>query len=280
MVIGGGNVAIDVALVAFRLGAKEVQLACLESREEMPAYEDAIREAMDEGVDINVSWGPKRILGDGREVTGVELIHCVSVFDTDGVFNPSFDEQASKSIKADMVILAIGQSSDLSLIPDGVRAAKDNIQVDPVTLETNLPGFFAGGDVVSGPASVVEAIAGGKRAAVSIDRYLRGEDLKAGRGEKPKKVKRLPGEGIEKSDRQVTPLLSIDQRSGNFREVKTGFSEDAARQEAQRCMTCGSKPIIKYVEDCMLCDYCELDCPEKAIYVSPVKNSPLMVGWR
>jgi len=280
LVIGGGNVAIDVSLVALRLGAKEVQLACLESEAEMPAYEHAIREAIDEGVDINVSWGPKGIIGDDRGVTGMELVRCVSVFDMDGVFNPSFDEQTTKSLETDMVILSIGQTSDVPFVLKGVDVSREStIRVDPVTLETNLPGIFAGGDVVTGPASVVDAIASGKRAAVSIDRYLRDEDLKAGRSEKPKRVKKLPKEGIEESERQSTPVIPIDRRSGSFTELKPGFSEDAARQEARRCTTCGSRPIIKYVEDCMLCDACELDCPEKAIYVAPIKYSPLMVGW-
>lgn len=281
LVIGGGNVAIDIALIALRSGAKEVRLACLECAEEMPANEDEITQAIDEGVAINVSWGPKRILGDNGKVTGMELVHCVSVFDTNGVFNPSFDEQTTKTIEADMVILAIGQSADLSLVPEGVKTTgKGTIQVDPVTLQTNLPMLFAGGDVVSGPESVVQAISSGKKAAVSIDRYLRGEDLKAGRDERPRRVRRIPKEGIEKKARQATPLLPVEQRRGNFKEVQSRFTWEAARQEAQRCMTCGSQAIIKYVDDCMCCDSCEYDCPVDAIYVSPEKYAPLMVSFK
>ena len=280
VVIGGGNVAIDVALTARRLGAKEVQLACLESREEMPAFKDEIEQAVDEGVSINTSWGPKRILGDSRKVTGVELVRCERVFNEVGRFSPSFDEQVTKTIKADMIILAIGQDADLSFVPKGMKITEGGtIQVDPITLEITLPGIFAGGDIVSGPASVVDAIAAGKRASVSIDRYLKGEDLKAGRYLRPKRVKKPPKEGIERNARKLTSLLPINQRAGNFKEVEMGFNEDMANLEAQRCMTCGSRATINYVEDCMLCLYCERDCPQKAIYVSPEKKAMPLVAW-
>jgi len=175
LVIGGGNVAMDAARTALRLGAEVVQMACLESREEMPAHEWEIREALTEGVDLNVSWGPKEILGDGKKVTGVKFVRCASVFDENGRFNPSFDETVTKVLEADTVILAIGQAPDLSFLKEktdvlGGRA----IAVDPMTMETSLPGVFAGGDAVSGPATVIEAVAAGKIAAASIDRYLRG----------------------------------------------------------------------------------------------------------
>jgi NADPH-dependent glutamate synthase beta subunit-like oxidoreductase len=281
-VIGGGNVSIVVALTALRLGAKEVQIACLESGDKMPAFRDEIEQAVDEGIGINGSWGPKRILADRGKVTGIELVRCVRVFDETGRFNPSFDEQEKKTIKADMIILAVGQVPDLSLVPKGMKISKDStIQVDPITLETNLQGIFAGGDAVTGTSSgsVVEAIAAGKKASVSIDRYLRGEDLKTGRYIKPEKVKKPPKEGIRNMARQQTLKLPVGQRGGNFREVKVGFSEDIAHLEAQRCMSCGSRAVINYVEDCQLCLYCERDCPQKAIYVSPEKKEAPLLAW-
>ncbi len=280
VVIGGGNVAIDVALTVLRLGAKEVKLVCLESREKMPAYEEEIKQAIDEGVGINVSWGPKRILGKGKRVTGIELVCCTKVFDEQGKFNPSFDEQMSLTLEADMVILAIGQAPDLSLVPRGMKmTARGTIQVDPLTLETSLPGIFAGGDIVAGTSSVVEAIAAGKKASVSIDRYLKGEDLRTGRDVKPNRVKHPPKEGIAKMARQQTPLLPVGQRAGNFREVKTPFNLRTAIVESQRCMTCGSRAVIKYPDDCQLCLFCERDCPVKAIYVSPERKVTPMMAW-
>jgi len=281
LVIGGGNVAIDVALTALRLGAKEVELACLESREEMPAYQAEIQQALEEGVSIYVSWGPRRILGDGKKVSGVELVRCTSVFDKTGRFNPSYDDKISKNVETEMVILAIGQTSDLSLLPEGVEATEGgNIQVDPTTLETAMPGVFAGGDVTSTQGSVIEAIGAGKEAAISIDRYLKGEDIKAGRGKRQRRVSYPPKEGIEEEPRQVKPLLPVDERHGNFKEVEIGFSEDAMMLESRRCMTCGSKAVVKYAIDCTACDGCELDCPQDAIYVSIERHEPLMVGWR
>ena len=279
VVIGGGNVAIDAALTALRLGAKDVRIVCLECKEEMPAHEEAIKTVMDEGVDISVSWGPKRVVGDRKRVEGIELVRCLSVFDDVGKFNPSFDEKTTRFMKADMVVFAIGESTDLSVLPEGMKTDNNHILADPVTLETSLPGVFAAGVAVSGPGSVVEAIASGKKAAVSIDRYLRGKDLKVGRETEVKVVKKPPREGVEKRPRKAVRLLPADQRRNNFNEIKIGFSKETAEQEEKRCMACGSKAFIKYLEDCMTCYTCERDCPEKAIYVSPEHIPPGISCW-
>ena len=170
-------------------------------------------------------------------------------------------------ISVDMVITAIGQKSDLLLLP---KAARAPFIVELLTLETALPGVFAGGDMVAGPSSVVEAIASGKRAAISIDRFLKGEDLKVGRDEEVMRVNKPPKGEIEKRPRCLTPLLPVKQRTGNFQEVQTGFSEELAAVEAQRCMACGSKAFIKYVRDCQSCYLCKMVCPEEAIEVMPV----------
>jgi NADPH-dependent glutamate synthase beta subunit-like oxidoreductase len=275
VVIGGGDVAMDVALAALRLGAKEVKIACLESRKEMPAHKESIRQVKDEGIGINAGWGPKRILGKNGNVSGVELVRCTSVFDKEGGFSPSFDEKMTKSVKTDMVICAIGQTPDLSILPNEFRTTTaGTVWVDPVTLEAGITGVFAGGDVVSGPSSVVEAIASGRKAAISIDRYLRGEDLRAGREVKVKRIKKQPREGldkIKKKVRQLTLLLPVEQRGRNFKEVKAGFSEETAMDEVQRCMTCGSRAHIPY-DECMTCFQCEMECPYGAIDVHPFKE--------
>jgi NADPH-dependent glutamate synthase beta subunit-like oxidoreductase len=279
VVIGGGNVAVDAALTALRLGAENVRIVCLECREEMPAHEEAIKTAMDEGVDIRVSWGPKRMIRDKERVTGIELIRCLSVTDKTGKFKPSFDEKTTQSIETDMVIFALGECPDLSVLPGEMKTDNDHILADPMTLETSLPGVFAAGVAVSGPGSVVEAIASGKKAAVSIDRYLRGKDLKAGRDAETKVVEKPPREGVEKRPRQAISLLPFDQRKSNFDEIKMGFSKETAEQEERRCMACGSRAFIKYLEDCMTCYTCERDCPEKAITVSPEHISPGVSSW-
>ncbi len=279
VVIGGGNVAIDAALTALRLGAKDVRIVCLERREEMPAHEEAIKTAMDEGVDLSVSWGPKRVVGDRKSVKGIELVRCLEVFDKTGKFKPSFEEETTRSMETDMVIFAIGESTDLDALPREMKTHNNHILADPVTLETSLPGVFAAGVAVSGPGSVVEAIASGKKAAVSIDRYLRGEDLRAGRDAGVNVVKKPPREGVEKRPRQAIPLLPVDQRKSNFNEIKMGFDKDRAEQEERRCMACGSRAFITYLEDCMTCYTCERDCPEKAIFVSPEHVLPKVSSW-
>jgi NADPH-dependent glutamate synthase beta subunit-like oxidoreductase len=295
-VIGGGNVAVDVALTALRLGAKSVQLACLESREEMPAFEWEIEQALEEGVAINPGFGPRRILGSDNKVTGIELVGCISVFDEEGRFNPCLDESVSNVIEADMVILAIGQAADLSFLGEnsGIKPANAGlITVNSITLETGVPGVFAGGDVVGGPKSVIDALAAGRKVAISIDRYIKGEDLALERdGEGAQETNlTVSVEGIQQHKRVSPPALPLDQRRGNFREVESGFTMEQAREEAERCLQCECRlcvrdceflqryrqnpkelverfkagefrenPLIPY--SCNLCSLCESRCPQ------------------
>ncbi|MCL2696229.1 MAG: FAD-dependent oxidoreductase [Clostridiales bacterium] len=176
VVIGGGNVATDAAGAAKRCGAESVRLFSLEDRKTMPAHEWEIEEIAVAGVEINPSWGPKAILGESGKVTGVELVRCKSVFDANGRFNPVFDERTTQTIEADMVITAIGQAPDLDFLGEDIGIFKGVIQADPYTMETSLPGVFAGGDAATGTASLIEAITDGKTAAKSILRYLKERD--------------------------------------------------------------------------------------------------------
>jgi NADPH-dependent glutamate synthase beta subunit-like oxidoreductase/NAD-dependent dihydropyrimidine dehydrogenase PreA subunit len=278
VVIGGGNVAVDAALTALRLGGRDVRIVCIEGRNEMPAHQEGLRTVEEEGVEINTSWGPKAVIGEGGKVMGIELMRCLSVFDEAGRFQPSYDETTSLFMEADTVIFAIGENTDLSSLPRDIKTADGHIIADPVTLETNVPGVFAAGVVVHGPGSVVEAIASGKKAAVSIDRYLRGDDLKAGR-EVETLIVKPPREGVEKQPRQPIVSITVEDRKGSFREIKTSFSPEMAEREGRRCMACGSRAYIVYPYDCMTCYTCERDCPEKAIYVSPEHVSIGVLSW-
>jgi len=238
LVIGGGNVALDVALSALRLGAKEVQLACLERREEMPAHEWEVEEAIEEGVVLNLSWGPRRILGDGR-VRGVDLVRCTSVFDEEGRFKPCYDESVTSTIETDMVILAIGQTSDLSFLDSHLQTTRAGaISVDAKS-QTSLLGVFAGGEVVSGPASVIEAIASGRQAAISIDEYLGGEGVLH---EPSLEVGKDPWlgreEGFADRHRVQMPSLPLERRVKGFEQIELGFDEAQAMEEASRCLRC------------------------------------------
>ena len=250
-VIGGGNVAVDVSLSALREGAEEVEMFCLENREEMPAHEWEIEDALEEGVKINCSWGPTRFEGSKGKVTGVNFKRCTAVFDAEGRFNPSYDENKTISTSAETVIVAIGQAADLSFLGEGssLETFRDiALKADEVTLETNLPGVFAGGDGVTGPKSVVEAIFHGHEAAISIDRYLKGEDLREGRV-KEKEEPALPPEDrvFEQKTRQQEKKLPTNERKGNWKEINLGLTEEQAIEEAKRCMNCG------YCCECLQC---------------------------
>ena len=183
VVIGGGNVAIDVALTALRKGAEEVTLVCLEKREEMPAWEYEIDEALEEGVKIVNSQGPQRFIAKNGKVAGIEFKRCTAVFDENGAFSPKYDETDLTTIETEAVIIAIGQMGDLAFAePQGVAITRrGGLEADPLTLQTPLGWVFAGGDAFYGPKSVVEAVACGKEGAESIHRYLNGVDLREGR---------------------------------------------------------------------------------------------------
>jgi NADPH-dependent glutamate synthase beta subunit-like oxidoreductase len=176
VVIGGGNVAVDAARCARRLGAAEVEMVCLEDRDSMPAHRWELEEALEEGVRIRAGWGPKRVKVEAGRAAGLECVRCVSVFDEEGRFRPRFDDAATCEISADTIVIAIGQMADLEGLP---FAGNGRIGCDD-SLATALPGVFAGGDAVLGPASLVEAMAHGHRAAEAIHRYLQGQPAPSG----------------------------------------------------------------------------------------------------
>ena len=242
VVIGGGNVAIDVALTSLRKGAGEVTLVCLEQREEMPAWKHEIQEALEDGVKILNGFGPKRFLEKSGKISAVEFKRCTSVFDAKGAFNPRYDEKDLTTLEAETVIVAIGQAADLSFAEKlGIPVNQEGrLSADPMTLETPLKGVFAGGDAHHGPKSVVEAIASGREAAVSIDRFLRGLSLRADRDRKLNPITRPQVEKHDPAPRAPIPRLDPRERVKGFEEVRLGLGEQAAVQEARRCLSCGS----------------------------------------
>jgi NADPH-dependent glutamate synthase beta subunit-like oxidoreductase len=241
VVVGGGNVAIDVAMTALREGAEDVQLFCLEKRDEMPAFDWEVKDAVEEAVKINPSWGPKRFISSSEgKVTGIEFKRCISVFNDAGKFAPKYDESQTTTIDADTVILAIGQSSDLSFILDEecVDTNLGCITVSPETLEATT-GMFAGGDVVQQPGSVIDAIAAGRSAAQSIDKYLGGDGVidESLVPETSKMAIPKPGEGFANKSRFQENKLKSEERLC-YDELCLGFDEGSAVQEAQRCLCC------------------------------------------
>ncbi|MHC4403416.1 MAG: FAD-dependent oxidoreductase [Planctomycetota bacterium] len=257
VVVGGGNVAIDVAMTARRQGAEAVELVCLESREEMPAYEWEIRDAAEEGVVLNPAWGPKEIVGSGGKASGLKLQRCTSVFDEQGRFAPTFDGEVSE-IDADCVIIAIGQRSDFSFLSEDDPLwdpSKRFIHADKLTLQTNVDWIFAGGDMATGPKSVVEAVAQGHEAAESIDRFVRGDDLAAGRQLPEPTPAPMPEREFSIMPRAVPSRLPLGDRAG-YVEIEQTLDEQAAITEAKRCLACGV---------CSECLQCVTACSAGAI---------------
>jgi len=258
LVVGGGNVAVDVALTAKRLGAKNVTMVCLERREEMPAWAHEVQEALESDIKIVNSFGPKAFFIDKRKrVSGLEFKTCTAVFDENKRFNPQYDESACTPIFADTVIISIGQSTDRThLDGQGIAFSRvGGLQADPVTLQTNLEWVFAGGDAYHGPKSVVEAVASGKEAAESIHRYINGLDLREGRPKEWEHVKPdLAGEPLH--SRVTVRCLDPEARECNFLEVSFGYDEKEARLESQRCLRCGI---------CSECYQCVKACLAKAV---------------
>ena len=186
LVIGGGSVAVDVAITARRLGARQVTMACLESLETMPAIPEDIEQAHEEGITILPSWGPHRVVERDGKLVGMELVRCTSVFDKDGRFAPAFDPAERTVVEADQVLVAIGQAADLSYVGPDLQTERGMIVVKKGTTATSIDGLFAGGDVTGGSATVVQAMAEGQRAAANIEAYLSAaQSAPAHNGHKP-----------------------------------------------------------------------------------------------
>ena len=258
VVIGGGNVAIDTARTALRLGS-EVTIVYRRTKEEMPAHSWEIEEALQEGVNIMDSWSPSKVVGENGKVTGLEVEKCHTVYDEEGNRSLDVDPDTKETVSADTLILAIGQECDLSEVEPFMDTDRDLISTDPLTLETSTNGIFAGGDAVLGPSSLVESVAQGHRAAESIDRYMNGEDLRKNRTpvNSPEKYAGVP-EGIDhaKKERIHPQVLDPQQRSKGFEEMEMTLTREEAINEAKRCLQCGS---------CAECMECVRTCKAHAI---------------
>jgi NADPH-dependent glutamate synthase beta subunit-like oxidoreductase len=244
-VIGGGNAAIDAARTALRLGCENVTIVYRRSRKEMPANPSEIEEAEAEGVKIHYLASPVRIIGKHNRVVAMECIqNKLGEPDASGRRRPVPVEGSEFVVEADTIIPAISQRPDVSFLPDdhGFDLTRWNtFVVDPKTLQTNISGIFAGGDCVTGPATVIEAIAAGRKASDIIDRYVQGKELTIDEPKKSEAIIRLTETEIVKFEtklRQKMPKLSLSAREGNFDEVELGFDEEMAVKEANRCLKC------------------------------------------
>ena len=248
VVIGGGNVAIDAAMTALRLGADNVHLVCLESEDEMPAHEWEITQAIEEGVEIHSSWGPKEFKSRNNKVSGVELVKCSRVFDEQGRFDPDYDENETSHIDADYVIITIGQEIGRELFEhdENLRRGPGKLLKIDENLSTGIDGVFAAGDVVRGPSSVVDAIADGRKAAEAIDRYLDGNGIY----ETIPDLVGVDAPGLDASTdsinrmRHKAKVADPGERKSGFGLIEETFPEQTARFEAERCLQCQLRQMI------------------------------------
>lgn len=271
---------MDVSRQALRMGAREVHLVCLESREEMPAAEEEIEEGLLEGIRMHPSLGPKQFVGKNGKLTGLEVIRCTSVFDAQRRFNPTFAAGTEAIIPCDTVILAIGQASDLSFLTpaDGIETTRQGtLKFDLETRMTTAPGVFAAGDIAFGPRLIINAVADGKKAAEEIDKFIRGPEWKP----KPQFVQitvldhHKMAEEYDEYSRLPVPVIPLERRTG-VAEVETGFTEEQARREASRCLQCWINTIFEGSEasgsECILCGGCVDVCPENCLQLVPLRQ--------
>jgi NADPH-dependent glutamate synthase beta subunit-like oxidoreductase len=260
------RLALDVAREAIRKGVPEVHMYCMESLDEIPAAREEIEEAEKEGIHLHTRYGPKRIIGRDGKVTGIELIKASRVFDENRRFNPSFIEGSEEILDADTVVLAIGQSPDLSWISpdDNLKTTpRGTLQTDPGTMATSRPDVFAGGDAAFGPRIIITAVAEGKRAARSISKYLTGRvpaEPQQARVTVYETSRYRMTPDYEKLVREAPPTLPLDRRIG-IAEVEKNYPEPTARQQADRCLKCHVGPVFNG-DECILCGGCADVCPE------------------
>ncbi|MBW1697710.1 MAG: FAD-dependent oxidoreductase [Deltaproteobacteria bacterium] len=266
VVIGGGNVAVDAAQSALRLGAQEVTMVALESDETLPAFSWAVESAVSEGIKLECSWGNPKFLSSHGRLTGIEFQRCVQVFDESGCFMPRFDDCQLNHLEADTAIVAIGQRADTELLEILKLAQPGKVSYEPLTLQTSEEMIFIAGDLATGPGSVVEAMAMGRQAAESVDRFLKKENLRYGR-EYPGAVETEFEIDTEKALEQDRVRIAQHRYAGmgDFREIEKGLDQKSARLEASRCYSCG-QPFGKY-RTCWFCLPCEVDCPHDALWV-------------
>lgn len=277
VVIGGGNVAIDVARSAVRISDKKVEMYCLESAEEMPALLEEQEEAKGEGIDIFNGWGPKKILTENGSVVGVEFKRCISVFNDKGKFEPVYDEENTMIAPADHVLLAIGQSIVWGGLLEGTKLATgrgNTLQVKEISYQCDEADIFAGGDAVTGPKFAIDAIAAGKQGAISIHRFLRGRGLtvKRERDYNPLDKHNLAVAGFDQKAREKTPEVNPKDSRRTFKDLRKNLTEEQIKKETSRCMGCGVTYVDEY--QCIGCGVCATKCEFDAIKLVRNNNAP------
>lgn len=267
IVIGGGNVAVDTALTCVKLGAADVKIVCLEQCNDMPAFRAELEEAIEEGVRIENGWGPRKFFRTDNGRIGMETAKCLTLTDEGGAFCPIFDKDCSRGFEADNIIVAIGQRPTIQSLP--LEYGQKQLAVDPVTLQSEIDRkVFVSGDALTGSRSVVEAMAQGREAALSIHRFLSDDSLHWGRNYSVENGHILSTEPdlsrVQGKGRGEYARLPIGERTLTG-EVESSFPIEAALKEAERCLSCGRAAELN--QTCWYCLPCEIECPEEALKV-------------
>ncbi len=268
IVIGGGNVAMDVARSALRAGAGKVKLACLECDEEMPAFSWEIEEAQEEGVEMNPSWGPDEIVRENGKIKGLGLVECTCVFDDQGRFNPEFNKENKDMLEGDIVIYAIGQGGDAEPVRGEVDVdERGRVVFNNRTMATSRPGVFGCGEMVTGPGTAVQSMGNGRLAAKAIASYLQGVPFDSASLEEVPELEKLDSgvaEEIDRVERNPIPMMTPEERVRHFKQAELGYDPETAVCEARRCLTCaaGAQRIDELCVNCLTCvRICPYDVP-------------------
>lgn len=272
VVVGGGNVAIDAARISSRCTDAKISMFCLETREKMPASNEEIEEALEEGIELNCGWGPKEVLEEDGHVSGVVFKKCTRVFDAQGRFSPEYDENDTVTVPCRHVIFSVGQAIDWGHMLDNLHVElrpNGGALANKLTYQTSEPDIFVGGDVYTGPKFAIDAIAAGREGAVSLHRYVH-ENCTLTIGRNRRDFIELDKENIkvetyDSSSRQIPPKADVKEQAKTFRDLSQSLSEEQVKKETLRCLSCGASVVDP--NKCIGCGICTTKCMFDAIHL-------------
>lgn len=272
VVVGGGNVAIDAARISSRCTDAKISMFCLEAREKMPASNEEIEEALEEGIELNCGWGPKEVLEENGHVSGVVFKKCTRVFDAQGRFSPEYDENDTVTIPCRHVIFSVGQAIDWGHMLDNLHVElrpNGGALANKLTYQTSEPDIFVGGDVYTGPKFAIDAIAAGREGAISLHRYVHEHcTLTIGRNRRDfieLDKENIKVETYDSSSRQIPPKADVKEQAKTFRDLSQSLTEEQVKKEISRCLSCGASVVDP--NKCIGCGVCTTKCMFDAIHL-------------
>ena len=272
VVVGGGNVAIDAARISSRCTDAKISMFCLETREKMPASDEEIEEALEEGIELNCGWGPKEVLEENGHVSGVVFKKCTRVFDAQGRFSPEYDENDTVTIPCRHVIFSVGQAIDWGHMLDNLHVElrpNGGALANKLTYQTSEPDIFVGGDVYTGPKFAIDAIVAGREGAISLHRYVHEHcTLTIGRNRRDfieLDKENIKVETYDSSSRQIPPKADVKEQAKTFRDLSQSLTEEQVKKETSRCLSCGASVVDP--NKCIGCGVCTTKCMFDAIHL-------------